>query len=538
MLFDRVPIALLLLLLGLVQHEPRTRAQVFTTPVELDKITAHSISTNTQSLLLSLPSTPRPVVLSVELCTQVDGQNPPRFFALANTASSTTRQTSSQTSTTTASTPSITPVANSQELDVSGGVGYWNSVKSLDNGGILQVILPPGATGGPWRFSVGLSTNEPLHWRSERTPLFGDSTSTSALLFSPPIPNTASDFVEPTFPKYELPDKNLSSPSAPTEATSTNNTLVVFPTSLLINDDGQFKTELTSSACYLQSLEASTNTTGSLNIATRLVLRNQEEGWRTQHIVQGLNPSTNYTFYVMSTFGNQVLLSQPAFFKTKRDGFPCTLAHSLPFCPSVAYSVPFPPLTGTPSTYDASNFPSQLQETLFNSLGNFTSSLKTFACGRDLYSIVQSCASCERAYRTWLCSTLVPRCGEVDESLLPPAAIVPRVVGSTNTTATSARVDQTVLGSSAVGSYSELLPCLETCHAVDRACPPTLNWRCPRKGITAERSYGVGFIDKEGDDVSGGGQEGAGRTGRSQDPYGNVWCNRMTTNDRITMNKT
>ena len=158
MIFDRLPVALLLLLLGLFQHEPRSSAQVFTTPVGLDQITAHSISANTRSLLLSLPSTPRPVVLSVELCTQVDGQSPPRFFALASTAASSTRSTSSQSSTTSASTATITPVANSQELDVSGGVGYWNSRQSLENGGVLQVILPPGATGGPWRFSVGLSS--------------------------------------------------------------------------------------------------------------------------------------------------------------------------------------------------------------------------------------------------------------------------------------------------------------------------------------------------------------------------------------------
>jgi calcium channel MID1 len=52
-----------------------------------------------------------------------------------------------------------------------------------------------------------------------------------------------------------------------------------------------------------------------------------------------------------------------------------------------------------------------------------------------------------------------------------------------------------------------------------------LEWRCPRKGISAEKSYGVGFIDREGDDVSGGGKEGAGIVGRSQDGFGNVWCN-------------
>ena len=80
-------------------------------------------------------------------------------------------------------------------------------------------------------------------------------------------------------------------------------------------------------------------------------------------------------------------------------------------------------------------------------------------------------------------------------------------------------------GAAPVTDYSELLPCLETCHAVDRACPPNMQWTCPRAGLGAERSYGVGFIDREGDDVSGGGVEGGGTTGMSQDFNGNVWCN-------------
>lgn len=52
-----------------------------------------------------------------------------------------------------------------------------------------------------------------------------------------------------------------------------------------------------------------------------------------------------------------------------------------------------------------------------------------------------------------------------------------------------------------------------------------MQWTCPRAGLGAERSYGVGFIDREGDDVSGGGVEGGGTTGVSQDVNGNVWCN-------------
>ena len=157
---------------------------------------------------------------------------------------------------------------------------------------------------------------------------------------------------------------------------------------------------------------------------------------------------------------------------------------------------------------------------------NFTSSLKTFPCGRDLYSVIQTCASCERAYRNWLCLVLIPRCGEVDPNLNPPAAVVERTFGASNTSADASRIDQIVFSTNnAPSTYNELLPCLETCNQVDRSCPPSLQWVCPRQGITAGRSYGVGFIDKPAEDISGGGTQGAGSTGMSQDRFGNVWCN-------------
>src|SRR5262249_7364185 len=137
------------------------------------------------------------------------------------------------------------------------------------------------------------------------------------------------------------------------------------------------------------------------------------------------------------------------------------------------------------------------------------------ACGREVYSIIQTCASCERAYRSWLCSVLIPRCGEIDASqasapLVPPPALVSRSTAATNTSNASARLDQAVFsgGMAPVTDYVELLPCLETCNAVDRACPPNMQWTCPRKGLGAERSYGVGFVDREANDVSGGGAEG------------------------------
>ncbi|KAG8817124.1 stretch-activated cation channel mid1 [Serendipita sp. 400] len=543
---SQLPASLLLLVLSLIGLPQSTlvHAQGTSTPsVLFNGITPFSISTANRALSFSIPSSGQPVVLSIELCTQVDGQDGPKFSVARNTASST--NAGGATSTRTAGSSggsSNTLLGESVGIDVSSGVGYWNSDSVLQNGGTLQVQLDPSARGGPWRFTVGLTTQNPLHLRSELAPLFGDSTGTSAVLLSPPIPGTSTPVEEPKFPKYELPEAvPSSSPSPPTAATSTNNTLLIIPTSALIGDDGYFKSNLTSSTCFLESLAVNINNQPVVTNSS-LALVDQEEGWRTQYLVSGLQPQTNYTFYTISTVlgeSNIITLSQPAYFKTKTSGFGCTLVHSLPFCPKVAYSAPLPPLTGAAAStgYDATNFPLGLQQQLVTSLGNFTASLKTFPCGRDLYSIVQSCASCERAYRDWLCSVLIPRCGESDPSpdpnigpINPPAALVLRVTDSGNTTDSSPRLDQTVFtspssSSNTVQQYNEVLPCLETCHAVDRACPPMLKWTCPRKGFGAERSYGVGFIDKEGDDVSGGGFEWAGKTGRSQDSFGNVWCN-------------
>ncbi|KIM29726.1 hypothetical protein M408DRAFT_328587 [Serendipita vermifera MAFF 305830] len=521
-----LPNPLLLLILGLLYAPRSSVAQT----LQLDKIASFSITSTQRSLNIALPQSSQPVLLSVELCNLVDGQQTPKFFASTGTGASTSSSRSTTRSSASASsTPGVVVGDGDEPVDVDTGLGVWTSPQTFINGGTLKVQIDPSARSGTWRFNVGLSINvqTPLHAFSSSHPLYGDAASTSALVFSEPISDTAIPFKEPDYPRYDLPSPNPPAPSPPDSTRSSNSTLIVIPTSSLLSADGRSTSTLTSSSCFLQSLAA--GNTGP-TITPSLVLRSQEEGWRTQFLVDGLQPSTNYTFYTLTAQGSGTRLSAPAYFKTKSAAFTCTLVHSLPFCPGVSWAAPFPPLAGDPTTYDSTNFPTAIQDMLTQSLGNFTASLKTFPCGREIYSIIQSCASCERAYRNWLCSVLVPRCGEIDQSrslaLEPPAALVSRSVGSANTTSASPRLDQTVFSSGdGVTDYMELLPCLETCHAVDRACPPNVQWTCPRKGLNAEKSYGVGFVDIPGDDVSGGGVEGKGNPGKTQDAYGNVWCN-------------
>lgn len=197
--------------------------------------------------------------------------------------------------------------------------------------------------------------------------------------------------------------------------------------------------------------------------------------------------------------------------------YTCSLVHSLPFCPQVAWSTPLPALTGGSTTYTASNLPSSLRDALVGSMSNFTRSLSTFACGRDIYSLIQTCADCERAYRIWLCEMLLPRCGE------PPAASLNLTALNLPSTALLPRTINPFQGFGVNGgptNWIELPPCLEECQIVDRACPPVLQWNCPTANVNADRTYGVGFID------AWNGIMGKGFPGYPQDDKaGVVFCN-------------
>lgn len=193
-------------------------------------------------------------------------------------------------------------------------------------------------------------------------------------------------------------------------------------------------------------------------------------------------------------------------------------------------------------------------------LTNFTTSLTTFACGRDFYSPIKTCSDCQREYRRWLCTIAFPRCGEAspsDPSFEPPsqssqtpqrrgrdllarvAEAIPLTLTKTkrasNPNSTSIPVTSALapVASTAPSrspflppyntTYEVLLPCIETCQAADRACPYSLGFKCPPTGRfvdIARRSYGVGIIDGVGHD-----QERMGSAGVSEDPWGNVWCN-------------
>jgi calcium channel MID1 len=130
-------------------------------------------------------------------------------------------------------------------------------------------------------------------------PLFGDTTSSQSLLLSPPFIAPPLPYPIPTFPNYTLPPANLSIPSSPPSSLSPSHFLVLTLTSVPL--------PLNKSACALRLVVPP-------NITSQELILRDDDGWRTQFIVEKLTPSTNYTAYVLV---NDTMISGPIYFTTK-----------------------------------------------------------------------------------------------------------------------------------------------------------------------------------------------------------------------------
>jgi calcium channel MID1 len=201
--------------------------------------------------------------------------------------------------------------------------------------------------------------------------------------------------------------------------------------------------------------------------------------------------------------------------------------------------VPLPAPPEPNVAYDSTNLPTKAATTFVSYMANFTTVLTTFACGRDWYSPLVGCEDCQREYRKWLCAISFTRCSEPSPAnpnaftAVPASPSVTGLSASRQTDASGAQIvlsallpqqtsDQRNQALPALGSpYNMLLPCLEMCNAVDRSCPPFLQFTCPTNQFNAAASYGVGYID--GAD----GSQNEGLTGDSQDRWGNVWCHNI-----------
>ncbi|KAF9220568.1 hypothetical protein BS17DRAFT_786749 [Gyrodon lividus] len=444
--------------------------------LSLNSVTSFSSYTIPGSALFGLPPSSQ---LTVSIASCSSQASPARFF---------------MTNSTSGIVPGPGGSTDVFEISLNNGYGQWSG--SAPGGGLLSVQdLQQGS------FQVSVSNNGTTYGILDQLPLLGDTTANQAIIFSHAFYPESPE--QPNYPNYTLPPANLSASDNPPFTPTFN--LVIAPTSSQLSS-------LPQTACTL----INTSSTSSI-IKNDLWLRDMD-GWRSQWLIDGLSPSTNYTAYVIQ---DQLKVSGPIYFATKSAGFPCPLLHSLPYCPSTAYAVPLPPPQAPALAYDASSLPSTISSPLLQYMTNFTTMLLTFACGRDLYSTLQTCADCQREYRSWLCSVSFPRCSELVATTSPSSsgdnpqalfsALQPQPSGSTPRNQFFPNVSY---------AYTVLLPCLETCNAVDRACPYFLGIKCPVPQFNANASYGVGFIDSGEVGVMG-----QGRTGVAQDRWGNVWCN-------------
>ena len=343
-------------------------------------------------------------------------------------------------------------------------------------------------------------------------PLVGDTTNTQALIFSPPF--SPPESTPSTYPNYTLPPANLSTPSPPSSPPAFS--LFIAPTSSGLASGLQ-------TACSIKTASS------SVSVLSNDFWLRDNQGWRSQWLIGGLTPSTNYTAYVVQ---DQLKLSGPIYFSTKSRAllpllpcllsyisslasFSCPLVHSLPYCPSTSYAVPLPFPQSPLTYYDSSTLPQSVSDPLLQYMTNFTTMLLTFPCGRDIYSPLQTCESCQEAYRTWLCSISFPRCAEPPLTSSSPSSPTPALTPpQSDSNARNPYLPNVTY------SYQTVLPCLEVCSAADRACPNFLGIKCPVPRFNAASSYGVGYIDNSAQGVLGGGS-----TGVAQDQWGNVWCN-------------
>ena len=142
----------------------------------------------------------------------------------------------------------------------------------------------------------------------------------------------------------------------------------------------------------------------------------------------------------------------------------------------------------------------------------FNYSLQIIPCNTTAsaqYSLARGCDDCARAYKQWLCAVTIPRCEDWDNTApyLQPRNIAQNFVNNTapswlsspnadqqallnSVQANSSRNPQIIDAIIQPGPYKEVLPCIDLCYDLVRACPAALGFGCPQ-GKYLNMSYGV-----------------------------------------------
>ncbi|KAJ9121494.1 hypothetical protein QFC22_002110 [Naganishia vaughanmartiniae] len=258
------------------------------------------------------------------------------------------------------------------------GEGVWLEVDSVVEGLDIE---------------VGVDTDGPIHIVSPLSPMLGDTTSTQSLLLSPII--APLNISQPTYPNYRIASPYPVNATIPTDMHPMR--VVIVPTSESPDTSSNTQVSLGNSMCAVKRAE---NRTGSLAAnrdeveKTHTSVLQRPEGWRWGFVTEQLQAEVNYTAWVVQDNTGDASadmlqrgsLSQRIMFRTKEDGFPCPLAHSLALCPSIAYAAALDPSASANSV--TTSLPDSVTEILVSSLNAFSTSLLAQACGRDLFSPV------------------------------------------------------------------------------------------------------------------------------------------------------
>ncbi|KAL7422903.1 stretch-activated cation channel mid1 [Cryptotrichosporon argae] len=398
----------------------------------------------------------------------------------------------------------------------------WTGTQSVDasvlvglNVGTDGTVGGTDADDGNIVVQFSASTDGPLYALEASPPYLGDTTTSSALIFSPLL--LASPQPQPAYPNYTLPGAYLSPPSFPTgNATvfgaNQNLSLVLVPTGHAAGLENSFCAVVAANTSAGVGAAAGTGEQQQAAGPSWMSVGGQE-GFRDYWVVDGLNATSNYTAWVMDV--ETQTMTGPVWMVTKEDAFPCPLVLPSSICPSVGYAA------AVDGTSPVLSLPDNVTSVLSASLDAFSTSLLTQACGRDYYSHVSSCLDCYSAYRDWLCRIVVARCASAGSSSSAAYSSSGEAGTAFPAPSTAAR-DPVAARNPAVlaasYAYTELLPCLGTCNAVDRACPIALGYRCPLRSGYANESYAfVGQVSDKGDGTDG--------SPDAADGYGNRWCN-------------
>lgn len=228
------------------------------------------------------------------------------------------------------------------------------------------------------------------------------------------------------------------------------------------------------------------------NVETELTSR--YGNLKQQFFVDGLNSSTSYIAYLTQDFSGTDYggaIFQQFVFETLEDNA-CELIYDLEFCDQVAYSVPvssaFLDPTNESFYHDKGLLGAMYDNHTEELYQNFAKAIQVVNCDDELdarYSPIRTCEDCISSYKRWLCAVSIPRC-----STRNVTGYKYREVGDNR----NSFIDNVVVPPE---PYFEVLPCVETCHAIVSDCPSDFGFVCPTNNETIALSY---FWDERNDE--------------------------------------